>query len=196
MSERADNWLAVVVKDGEGVVVASVELSRSAARVTALRDEAELIAELTRTEAREILSEGLGEPTLAALRVAFPRARLAHAPSPKPEVLDAVLGEGRADTLDPRSRATLSRAIAYAQAAHPQASIHIEVLDRTEPSTTLTLDEPAIRNLELLRTLGGDKEGSLVHAIDATRTCMGARLLRRRLVRPLADVAGDPATPR
>jgi DNA mismatch repair protein MutS len=189
MSERADNWLAVVVKDGEGVVVASVELSRSAARVTALRDEAELIAELTRTEAREILSEGLGEPTLAALRVAFPRARLAHAPSPKPEVLDAVLGEGRADTLDPRSRATLSRAIAYAQAAHPQASIHIEVLDRTEPSTTLTLDEPAIRNLELLRTLGGDKEGSLVHAIDATRTCMGARLLRRRLVRPLADVA-------
>jgi DNA mismatch repair protein MutS len=189
MSERADNWLAVVVKDAEGIVVASIELSRSAARVTSLRDEAELVAELTRTEAREILTEGLGEATLAALRVAFPRARLAAAPAARPEALEAALGDGRVEELDARSRSTLSRAVAYAQAAHPQVAIHIEILDRTEPSTTLTLDEPAIRNLELLRTLGGDKEGSLVHAIDATRTSMGARLLRRRLVRPLADVA-------
>jgi DNA mismatch repair protein MutS len=189
MSERADNWLAVVVKDAEGVVVASLELSRSAARVTMLRDEPELVAELTRAEAREILFEGLAESTLAALRVAFPRARLAPAPAPRLEVLEAALGEGRADELDARARAALSRAVGYAQAAHPQVAVHIEILDRTEPSTTLTLDEPAMRNLELLRTLGGDKEGSLVHAIDATRTSMGARLLRRRLVRPLADVA-------
>ncbi|MBN8616884.1 MAG: DNA mismatch repair protein MutS, partial [Deltaproteobacteria bacterium] len=77
MSERADNWLAVVAKDDVGVVVAAIELSRSAARVTELRDDAELVAELTRVEARELLVHGLDEPTLAALRVAFPRARLA-----------------------------------------------------------------------------------------------------------------------
>ena len=188
MSERADNWLAVVVRDGAGVVVASIELSRSAARVTSLRDEAELLAELTRTEAREVLAHGVSEETLAALRLAFPRARVDHAPAPRPELLEAAFEEGRLDVLDARSREALSRAVAYAQAAHPQASIRIEMLDRAEPSSSLTLDEPAIRNLELLRTLSGDKEGSLVHALDDTRTSMGARLLRRRIVRPLSDV--------
>ncbi len=189
MSDRADNWLAVIVKDAEGIVVAAIELSRSAARVTALRDETELVAELTRVEARELLVLGLDERALGAMRVAFPRARLAAAPPEDLEALLASIDESRLSDLDRRARGVLSRAIVYAQAAHPRSNIHFDLVERTEPSTTLTLDEPAIRNLELLRTLGGDKEGSLVHALDETRTSMGARLLRRRIVRPLADVA-------
>ncbi|MEM6959615.1 MAG: DNA mismatch repair protein MutS, partial [Myxococcota bacterium] len=51
------------------------------------------------------------------------------------------------------------------------------------------LDEVAIRNLELVRTLGGEKKCSLLHAVDGTVTAMGARLLRRRLTQPLLDVA-------
>lgn len=189
MSERADNWLAVVVGDGLGVVVASLELSRSAARVTTLRDEAELLAELTRVEAREVLTHGVSEDAMAALRRAFPRARVALAPAESAALLAEACEPDRLETLDARARGALSRALAYAQAAHPRARLHIDEVESTEPSTTLTLDEPAIRNLELLRTLGGEKEGSLVHALDETRTAMGARLLRRRLVRPLADVA-------
>jgi len=51
------------------------------------------------------------------------------------------------------------------------------------------LDEAATRNLELVRTLSGDRKGSLLHFVDRTRTAMGARLLRRRLLAPLMDVA-------
>jgi DNA mismatch repair protein MutS len=58
-----------------------------------------------------------------------------------------------------------------------------------DPSDQLLLDDAAVRNLELVSTLGGDRKGSLLHALDATKTAMGARLLRRRLLAPLTDVA-------
>ncbi len=53
----------------------------------------------------------------------------------------------------------------------------------------MTLDEATRRNLELTQTIrSGDKRGSLLGVLDATRTPMGSRLLRRWLNQPLLDV--------
>jgi DNA mismatch repair protein MutS len=44
----------------------------------------------------------------------------------------------------------------------------------------MALDEATRRNLELTQTIRtGSKKGSLLEVLDATRTPMGARLLRR-----------------
>ncbi len=53
----------------------------------------------------------------------------------------------------------------------------------------LILDEATRRNLELSRTLSGERQGSLIHIIDETRTAMGGRLLRRIVGQPLLDLA-------
>jgi DNA mismatch repair protein MutS len=54
----------------------------------------------------------------------------------------------------------------------------------------LALDPTTRRNLELTRTARhGQARGSLFHAIDRTRTAMGARRLRRLLGQPLLDEA-------
>ncbi|WP_426957652.1 hypothetical protein, partial [Bacillus velezensis] len=51
--------------------------------------------------------------------------------------------------------------------------------------------DPATRaNLELTRTLGGERRGSLLDAIDCTVTAAGSRLLAQRLAAPLTDAAG------
>src|ERR1700731_4744077 len=48
--------------------------------------------------------------------------------------------------------------------------------------------EPATRaNLDLPRTLGGERRGSLLDAIDCTVTSAGSRLLAQRLAAPLTD---------
>ena len=53
----------------------------------------------------------------------------------------------------------------------------------------MTLDEATRRNLELTQTIrSGDKRGSLLSVLDATRTPMGSRLLRRWLNQPLLDI--------
>jgi DNA mismatch repair protein MutS len=57
------------------------------------------------------------------------------------------------------------------------------------PSRFLVLDANARRHLELFRSLReGSQRGSLIEALDATRTSMGARLLARWLGQPLLDI--------
>lgn len=52
------------------------------------------------------------------------------------------------------------------------------------------LDGAAIRNLELVRTLGdGKRKGSLVWLLDKTQTAMGARLMQRLILNPLREKA-------
>ena len=62
---------------------------------------------------------------------------------------------------------------------------------RTEaPDSRVGLDAATRRNLELTRSLGtGGSRGSLLGVLDATRTAMGARALRRLVGQPLRDLA-------
>ena len=52
------------------------------------------------------------------------------------------------------------------------------------------IDEASQRNLELVRNLrDGDTRFSLLEVMDETRCAMGRRLLKRRILRPLCDIA-------
>jgi len=51
----------------------------------------------------------------------------------------------------------------------------------------LTLDGTTQRNLELVETMHGDRDGSLMDTIDHTETSPGGRLLREWLTRPRQD---------
>jgi DNA mismatch repair protein MutS len=61
---------------------------------------------------------------------------------------------------------------------------------RETAGATLAIDQATRSNLEIVRTLGGERRGSLLAAIDRTMTAAGARLLAQRLGAPLTD-AGE-----
>ncbi len=54
---------------------------------------------------------------------------------------------------------------------------------------TLAIDQATRSNLELIRTLTGERRGSLLAAIDRTVTAPGSRVLAQRLAAPLTDPA-------
>src|SRR5229473_2250043 len=54
---------------------------------------------------------------------------------------------------------------------------------------TMAIDPATRANLELTRTLAGERRGSLLDAIDCTVTAAGSRLLAQRLAAPLTDSA-------
>jgi len=60
---------------------------------------------------------------------------------------------------------------------------------REDAGATLAIDQATRGNLELIRTIAGDRRGSLLAAIDRTLTSAGARLLAQRLAAPLTDPA-------
>jgi DNA mismatch repair protein MutS len=60
---------------------------------------------------------------------------------------------------------------------------------REAAGTTMAIDPATRANLELTRTLAGERRGSLLDAIDCTVTPAGSRLLAQRLAAPLTDSA-------
>jgi DNA mismatch repair protein MutS len=65
----------------------------------------------------------------------------------------------------------------------------LSVPAREAAGATLAIDQATRSNLELVRTLSGERRGSLLAAIDRTVTAAGSRLLAQRLAAPLTDPA-------
>ena len=60
---------------------------------------------------------------------------------------------------------------------------------REAVGTTMAIDPATRANLELTRTLSGERRGSLLDTIDRTVTSAGSRLLAQRLAAPLTEPA-------
>ncbi|MGE0785755.1 MAG: DNA mismatch repair protein MutS, partial [Sandaracinaceae bacterium] len=194
LDARTDNFLVALYRDGDTWGLGALELSRNDLRACVLAGDALVLAELCRLEPREILVAE-DEPLRATLARALPRAAL-RTPGDAGEAsarLAQHLGEEELrqaeKDVEPAGRAAAALALAYAQASQPGKTIELARLVRYDPSDRLILDDVAVKNLELVRTLSGDRQGSLLALLDETRTSMGARALRRRLLAPLTDLA-------
>src|SRR6185369_1601723 len=94
--------------------------------------------------------------------------------------------------LDSRPLATGAAAaiLHYLRDTQRTALDHLERPAFYNRADALILDATTVRNLELVEPLfaGESKESTLLHVFDRTRTGMGGRLLRRRLLAPSLDV--------
>ncbi len=87
----------------------------------------------------------------------------------------------------PLGLAAAGALLAYVQTRYRGELGHITGLHRELRGETLQLDATTRQNLELNRTLGGARTGSLLALLDGTRTAMGSRRLGRWLNQPLRD---------
>jgi DNA mismatch repair protein MutS len=66
---------------------------------------------------------------------------------------------------------------------------HVRAIKVYQDSEFVSIDEASQRNLELTRNIrDGDTQFSLLEVIDETKTPMGRRLLKQRLLHPLRDI--------
>ncbi|WP_143239364.1 DNA mismatch repair protein MutS [Agrobacterium rosae] len=119
---------------------------------------------------------------------------------PQPAVLfDSATSEGRiaryfgVSTLDgfgSFSRVELAAAaaaVAYVEKTQIAERPPLAAPERESAASTLFIDPATRANLELTKTLSGERDGSLLHSINRTVTGGGARLLAERLMSPLTD---------
>ena len=62
---------------------------------------------------------------------------------------------------------------------------HLKQPYQIKEKNFLEIDNASKRNLEIIRTLNGEKEGSLLHSVDYTLTSPGKRKLCDDLENPL-----------
>lgn len=77
--------------------------------------------------------------------------------------------------------------LGYIERTQLGAMPHIRPPEQITPDGFLKIDSASRRNLELIRTMSGEKNGSLLSVIDRTCTGPGARLLFTHLNAPLTD---------
>jgi DNA mismatch repair protein MutS len=195
---RANHYLAAVERaEGGGPFgVAALDLSTGEFVACEAPDAVAAMSELARLDPREVLAgPGCAEVTQALATV---RARVvvrastdALGDARAEEVLDAQLGAGeaRASSASAAARRAAARCIAMARACEAGRVLPVARLVHYALGDALALDEVTQTHLELVRSSDGGERGSLLAEIDATRTAPGARLLRRRLLAPLANVA-------
>ena len=159
-----------------------------------LQDHEALLAELTRFAPKEIVVEPEIEAEhMASLNALCPKTmrRIAAAQfAGELGVLDEVIGVEEALRVQPSAvaRGAAGALVRVLRSAEPMLQKLPLRLLAHEPGATLLLDEKAQRHLELVQSLSGEHDTSLLALLDDTRTPAGARLLRRRLLAPLCEV--------
>jgi DNA mismatch repair protein MutS len=201
LDARANNYLLALARargsaGGDRLGLAWIDISTSEFIVTECAT-GELAATLSRINPNEVIvTDALyGDPELGPLLRELP----AVTPLTR-DVFDSATAERR--LCDYFAVATMDGLSAMSRLEATAAAAAVTYIDRTQvgkrpplsppareaAGTTMAIDPATRANLELTRTLAGERRGSLLDAIDCTVTAAGSRLLAQRLAAPLTDV--------
>jgi DNA mismatch repair protein MutS len=202
LDARRHNYLAALAEAGSGLGLAWLDLSTgdfATQEVAPTNLGANLGAALARLAPGEILlpERLLQKPELFEL---FNDWKAALSPLPNARFdsengrkrLEAMLGVKALDAFGDFSRAEIASAGAVLDYVDRTQQGKLPALrpPRHESGTAfMAIDSATRRNLELTETLSGERDGSLLAALDRTQTGAGARLLAEHLSAPLTDVA-------
>ena len=90
---------------------------------------------------------------------------------------------------DPPSLGAAGAALEYLRTTQMTALAHVVRIERHDPGTVVLLDRTSRRRLDLVEREGGERDGTLLAVLDATKTAMGGRMLREWILSPLRDAA-------
>jgi len=185
LDARAENFLVAATRDGG---VAALELSTGTLRACVVELGPQWVGELVRLDPSEVLLESAAAELVDLCRQSLPNAALRTVEPQGEEELHEALSAEQVTELCSQTPAARAAAmvLAYARAHRAESHIHQATLYTT--GERLVLDDAAVRNLELVRTLEGERRGSLLDLLDETKTPMGARALRSHLLEPLTDI--------
>ena len=197
LTEAANNYLALVVEEGNEIALAGADISTGEifyALFDGSQREQNLFDELYRLNPHEIL---IGtEPTFFKRLKTFVDAKLdsctftrVDANSSNENFFAQHFGEDELPAAELAARA-VEDLLRYLHATVRTDLNHLSKLTRLDLSNHLILDATALRNLEVVRNLrDGSKRDTLFAVLDKTKTAPGTRLLKRWLESPLVDIA-------
>jgi DNA mismatch repair protein MutS len=202
LDANRNNYLLAVARarvssDDNRFALAWIDISTGEFRIAEC-DRGSLAAEIARLEPSEVLvSDALYAD---ADLVPYWRSLPAVTPLPR-DVFDGATAERRltdffaiatSDSFGVLSRLEVTAAAAcvtYVERTQLGQRPPLSPPLRESAGAAMAIDQATRANLELMRTLSGDRRGSLLAAIDRTVTSAGSRLLAQRLAAPMTDPA-------
>ena len=191
LDSGSNNYLAAMVSGMDGIGFAVLDASTGDFRACKADDATQLRIELARLDPREIVYPERMEGKVEKLLEVLPNASRYGAADSHFEVSAAKAElSGLADPgeLPLELVQAAGGLVSYLKSLQRADDLQLEPLETYAIDNFLVLDETAVADLELLKTIsGGEKRGSLLGLMDCTASAMGARLLRRWIAYPLVD---------
>ncbi|MBI2714460.1 MAG: DNA mismatch repair protein MutS [Rhizobiales bacterium] len=204
LDAKRNNYLLAVARartsssgDDNRFGLAWIDISTGEFHITEC-DRASLSAEIARLEPSEIIvsdalfSDGDLVPTWRSLPAVTPLTRDVFDGASAERRLTAFFAVATSEAFGVLSRLELTAAAAcvtYVERTQIGKRPPLSPPLREAASATMAIDQATRGNLELMRTLSGERRGSLLDAIDRSVTSAGSRLLAQRLSAPLTDPA-------
>ncbi|MEM9010098.1 MAG: DNA mismatch repair protein MutS [Pseudomonadota bacterium] len=195
LDPRAHNFLAALAEVRGAGAVAWIDVSTGEFQVSATSPE-DWANMLARLQPREVLVSETVEDDLRPLveeagATLTPLARASFDSTNAEARLTDALGAAALDAFGTFSRAevaAMGALVAYIDLTQRGQMPRLRPPVQERDATTMQIDAATRRNLELVRTLSGGREGALLAAIDRTATAPGARLLEARLTAPSTEI--------
>ena len=196
LEARRNNYLAAYAELRDQGALAWADISTGEVRVTETA-RLRLGADLARLGPRELLVSEALEPDLAGIgsdagAAVTPLSRASFDSAGGEKRLLALWGVASLDAFGGFARAEIAALGALADYIDITQKGKLPLLrppQREAAGGTMQIDAATRRNLEITRSLSGDREGALLSTIDRTVTAAGGRLLERRLSAPSRDLA-------
>lgn len=202
LSEKDNNYLVALCETGVGAFgMAVADLSTGLFQVTelvgpwALED---LLDELGRLAPRELLLtpeinkyEKLAQVIHALNSTTMTTIEEDQLAADYIEILKDQFGASRGSAYQDRPGICIAAGmlLKYLITTQKRKLPHLTEIKAYSPKTFMVLDSIARRNLEISKSLrDGDKKGSLLGVLDATKTAMGGRKLKNWLEQPLINI--------
>jgi len=191
LRSHENNYLAAVMASNGRAGVAHVDISTGEFRATEI-DAAEIRTALETLNAREaLIPEGATE-SLPCLKTSVESWVFApdYAARSLCDHFHLLSLDGCGLESHPLAIGSAAAILHYLRDTQRSALDHLERPSFYNRADALILDATTVRNLELVEPLfaGESRDSTLLHVLDRTRTGMGGRLLRRRLLAPSIDV--------
>lgn len=189
LSDAANNYIACVVKEPDGIGFAVCDISTGELYVSALGGPEALLDELSVYGPKEIIGSAETVEWLKTSGASGLRPPVFTVwETDNAEALEAQYGEAELRKLTTLTRKPVSLLIAYLGETQKRSLGQLTRIETYRPSQYMVMDPFTRRNLELTETVRDrSKRGSLLWLLDETVTSMGGRLLRRWIEKPLVN---------
>ncbi|MBN8522094.1 MAG: DNA mismatch repair protein MutS [Alphaproteobacteria bacterium] len=194
LEARENNFIACLAKIGDDIGLSWLDLSTGDFMTQAIAPHA-LAPALDRIHAKEIL---IPDTLSAQTDLAPYRDTLTLQPASlfdsgnAQKRLEDMYGVGSLQSYGSFSRAEIAAAgslIDYIRRTQVGKMPRLQPLRQMTAQDVMEIDSATRRNLELTRTLSGERSGSLLDILDRCLTAGGSRLLSLRLMNPLMNIA-------
>jgi len=202
LDPSSSNFLATLarIKRGENsfeMAIAWIDISTGNFRVTQINLQ-ELGATLARIDPRElVMPESIySDPNIKQLIMMDEKAITIESPTffDSQMAIDRLKETFNVKSLDgfgsftKAEIAAAGAALAYVEKTQIDERPALMPPSREDANHAMFIDAATRANLELMRTLSGEKQGSLFHAINNTVSGPGGRLLAERMMSPLTNI--------